>query len=164
MDDPTVTMRGDLFQPTVGISGKWGTLNLIEKVGEGAFGEVYRAFDTTLEREVALKILLPRGVDPDSEAKSLLREARAMASVRHSNVVSVYGVDRHDGRVGFWSDFVHGKTLSSIIAADGPFGAREAAIVGIDLCKAVGAVHAAGLLHRDIKAGNTMRESGGRIS
>lgn len=61
----------------------------------------------------------------------------------------MYGVDTHDGRVGLWSDFVNGKTLSAIVRADGPFGAREAALMGIDLCKAAGAVHAAGLLHRD---------------
>ena len=132
-------------------------------MGQGSFGEVYRAFDTTLEREVALKLLLPRGQDKASEAKALLREARALARVRHPNVVPVYGVDSHDGRVGFWSDFVHGKTLSALLAAEGPFGAREAALIGIDLCKAVGAVHAAGLFHRDIKAGNVMREAGGRI-
>jgi tetratricopeptide (TPR) repeat protein len=138
-------------------------LNLVEKVGQGAFGEVYRAFDTTLEREVALKLLLPRGEGRDSEAKALLREARAMARVRHPNVVSIYGVDTRDGRSGFWSDFVRGKTLSAILADEGPFGAREAALIGIDVCKAAGAVHAAGLLHGDIKTGNVMREAGGRI-
>jgi tetratricopeptide (TPR) repeat protein len=143
--------------------GMWGGFRLVQKVGQGSFGEVYRAFDTTLEREVALKLLLPRVQDNDAAARTLLREARAIARVRHPNVVSVYGVDQHDGRVGFWSDFVQGKTLSAILKADGPFGAREAALMGVDVCKAVSAVHAAGLLHRDIKSGNVMREAGGRI-
>ena len=163
MDDATVTMRAGPLPTEAAVAGTWGTFNLLQKVGQGSFGEVYRAFDTTLQREVALKLLLPRGLDPDSEAKAMLAEARALARVRHPNVVPVYGVDRHHGRVGFWSDFVNGKTLSAIIAADGPFGAREAALIGIDLCRAAGAVHAAGLLHRDIKTGNVMRESGGRI-
>ena len=170
MDDPTVSITNDSTlsmsaehgRPAASV-GTWGSLKLIQRVGQGSFGEVYRAFDTTLEREVALKLLLPSGQDKASEAKSLLREARALARVRHPNVVPVYGVDSHDGRVGFWSDFVHGKTLSALLAAEGPFGAREAALIGIDLCKAVGAVHAAGLFHRDIKAGNVMREAGGRI-
>ena len=153
-------MRADQGPP---VTGTWGSLRLIQKVGQGAFGEVYRAFDTTLEREVALKLLLPRGQDPESEAQALLREARALARVRHPNVVPVYGVATHDRRVGFWSDFVHGKTLSALLAAEGPFGPREAALIGIDLCKAVSAVHGAGLLHRDIKTGNVMREAGGRI-
>jgi tetratricopeptide (TPR) repeat protein/tRNA A-37 threonylcarbamoyl transferase component Bud32 len=143
--------------------GNWGPFRLIQKVGQGSFGEVYRAFDTTLEREVALKLLLSSGLDQEAEIKSLLREARAIARVRHNNVVSVYGVDRHGGRVGFWSDFVRGKTLSALLASQGPFGPKEAAHIGIDLCRAVGAVHAAGLLHRDIKTGNAMREEGGRI-
>lgn len=163
MGDSTVSMPGEHGQSVPGLTGTWGPLRLIQRVGQGAFGEVYRAFDTTLEREVALKLLLPRGLDKETEAKAVLREARALARVRHPNVVPVYGVDTHDGRVGFWSDFVHGKTLSALLAAEGPFGARETALIGIDLCKAVGAVHAAGLLHRDIKAGNVMREAGGRI-
>lgn len=162
-NDPTASMTAEQRQQTPSIVGTWGSLRLIQRVGQGSFGEVYRAFDTTLEREVALKLLLPRGQDKETEAKALLREARALAKVRHPNVVPVYGVDSHDGRVGFWSDFVHGKTLSALLSAEGPFSAREAALIGIDLCKAVGAVHAAGLLHRDIKSANVMRESGGRI-
>ena len=72
-------------------------------------------------------------------------------------------MDRHDGRVGLWSDFVQGTTLSRLLAAQGPLGPREAALIVIDVCRAVGAVHAVGLLHRDIKSGNVMREEGGRI-
>jgi serine/threonine protein kinase/Flp pilus assembly protein TadD len=161
-NDSTLSMSAEQGRPPATV-GTWGSLKLIKRVGQGSFGEVYRAFDTTLEREVALKLLLPSRQDKASEAKALLREARALARVRHPNVVPVYGVDSHDGRVGFWSDFVHGKTLSALLAAEGPFGAREAALIGIDLCRAVGAVHAAGLFHRDIKAGNVMREAGGRI-
>jgi eukaryotic-like serine/threonine-protein kinase len=170
VDDPTVSITNDSTVSMTAEQGRlpatvgtWGSLKLIKRVGQGSFGEVYRAFDTTLEREVALKLLLPSRQDKASEAKALLREARALARVRHPNVVPVYGVDSHDGRVGFWSDFVHGKTLSALLAAEGPFGPREAALIGIDLCRAVGAVHAAGLFHRDIKAGNVMREAGGRI-
>jgi len=142
---------------------RWGPFERLQRVGHGGFGEVYRAFDPTLQRHVALKLLLPRGADPEAEASELLREARALAKVRHPNVVAIYGVDRHDGRVGFWSDFVFGRTLSQLVDTQGPLGAPEAALVGIDICKAAAAVHAAGLLHRDIKAGNVMRESGGRI-
>jgi serine/threonine protein kinase/cytochrome c-type biogenesis protein CcmH/NrfG len=163
MDESTLSMREDGKPLGRSALGNWGPFRLIQRVGQGSFGEVYLAFDTTLEREVALKLLLSSGQDQETETKSLLREARAIARVRHNNVVSVYGVDRYDGRVGFWSDFVRGKTLSAVLAAQGPFGPREAAHIGIDLCRAVGAVHAAGLLHRDIKTGNAMREEGGRI-
>ena len=141
----------------------WGPFQLLESVGQGGFGEVYRAFDTVLQREVALKLLLPRVSGQAAQEREILREARLLAKVRHPNVVSVYGVDTHEGRVGFWSDFVKGRTLTEVLTMQGPFGPREAALVGIDLCKALVAVHAAALLHRDIKTSNAMREDGGRI-
>lgn len=162
MDDSTLSMGSGPVHPEGDGPSSWGPFRLIEKVGEGAFGQVYRAWDPTLEREVALKLLRHREHGDQAE-KTVLREARLLARVRHPNVVPVYGVDRHDGRVGFWSDFVRGKTLSAVLRAQGPFGHREAALIGIEICKAVGAVHAAGLLHRDIKTANVMREEGGRI-
>jgi serine/threonine protein kinase/Flp pilus assembly protein TadD len=116
-----------------------------------------------LEREVGLKILLPRSADEAVQYEELLREARALAAVRHTNILPIYGVDRHDGRVGFWTDFVHGKTLAGLVREQGPFGHRETALIGLDVTKALSAVHRAGLVHRDIKAENVMREEGGRI-
>lgn len=142
---------------------KWGQFELLERVGRGSFGEVYRAWDTSLEREVGLKILLPRSVDEGAQYEDLLREARALAAVRHPNILPIYGVDRQDGRVGFWTDFVHGKTLAALVREQGPFGYRETALMGVDIVKALSAVHRAGLVHRDIKAENAMREEGGRI-
>ncbi|HEY7292512.1 MAG TPA: protein kinase [Vicinamibacterales bacterium] len=142
---------------------RWGPFEQLQRVGRGSFGEVYRAFDPTLQRHVALKILRPRRLTRDEEASALFREARAIARVRHPNVVPIYGVDRHDGRLGFWSDFVKGQTLAELVTTQGAMGPREAALVGIDICRAAGAVHAAGLLHRDIKPGNVMREEGGQI-
>jgi serine/threonine protein kinase/Flp pilus assembly protein TadD len=132
-------------------------------VGHGGFGEVYRAWDPHLEREVALKLLLPGAVGGETDFEAMLREARALASVRHPNIVPVHGIDRHGGRVGFWTDFVRGKTLSVVLREQGRFGAREAALVGLDVARALCAVHRVGLLHRDIKAENVMREEGGRI-
>jgi len=164
-DDPTLPL-GDSPSPSAGIPearDQWGPFRLLARVGAGGFGEVYRAWDPNLEREVALKLLLPGAVGGDEEYKAMLREARAMASVQHENIVHVYGIDRHDGRVGFWTDFVKGKTLSALLGQQGPFGYREAALIGIDLSRALSAVHRAGLLHRDIKAENVMREEGGRI-
>ena len=142
---------------------RWGPFEHLQRVGRGSFGEVYRAFDPTLQRHVALKLLLPSRLNRDEEVSALLREARAIARVRHPNVVPIYGVDRHDGRLGFWSDFVKGQTLTELVTTQGAMGPREAALIGVDVCRAAGAVHAAGFLHRDIKAGNVMREEGGRI-
>jgi serine/threonine protein kinase/tetratricopeptide (TPR) repeat protein len=142
---------------------RWGNLEILEKVGEGSFGEVFRARDPQLDREVALK-LLRRHRGPDSEKDmAVLEEGRLLARVRHPNVATVYGADQRDGRVGLWMEYLHGRTLSELVQEQGPFGAREAALIGLDLCRALAAVHAQGILHRDIKAQNVMRETGGRI-
>jgi serine/threonine protein kinase/Flp pilus assembly protein TadD len=161
MDDPTRTLRGDSVPSEGAPLTVWGPFELREKVGQGAFGEVYRAWDPKLQREVAVKLLLAGRAAGGYDF--MLREARLTAKVRHPNVVSVHGVDLHEGRVGFWTDFVHGRTLAALLAAQGPFAAREAAMIGIELCGALSAVHAQGLLHCDIKPGNVMREAGGRI-
>ena len=163
MDESQIHTRAFTDAPSPDALERWGPFQHLQRVGRGSFGEVYRAFDPTLQRHVALKLLIPSGLNRDDEASALLREARAIARVRHPNVLSIYGVDRHDGRVGLWSDFVQGTTLSRLLEAQGPLGPREAALITIDVCRAVGAVHAVGLLHRDIKSGNVMREEGGRI-
>src|SRR6186997_2808515 len=82
----------------------WGPFEHLERVGRGSFGEVYRAFDPALQRHVALKLLLPSELNRAAADEAVLREARALARLRHPNVVRVYGVDRHQGRVGFWTD------------------------------------------------------------
>lgn len=167
-EDPTIAISvGQGSQPERhamhAVSTAWGDFTLLARVGHGGFGEVYRAWDPNLQREVALKLLLPGVAGCKAEYDAVLREARALASVRHPNIVSVYGIDRHDGRVGFWTDFVRGKTLSVLVGEQGTFGAREAALIGLDVARALSSVHRAALLHRDIKAENVMREEGGRI-
>lgn len=164
-EDPTLPLGVDQADrpeapPT---STTWGSFTLLARVGFGGFGEVYRAWDPHLQREVALKLLLPGAVGGEAEYESMLREARALASVHHTNIVPVHGIERQAGRVGFWTDFVRGKTLSVLVSEQGTFGARETALIGLDVAKALSAVHRAGILHRDVKAENVMREEGGRI-
>jgi serine/threonine-protein kinase len=141
-------------------------LEIRSKLGEGVFGEVYLAWDPTLEREVALKLLRvtqPAATQPSGIAPHLLQEARNLARLRHPNIVSVYGAEQADGRVGIWMELIRGRTLEDLLIERGTFGAREAALVGIDLCRALTAVHRAGLVHRDVKSKNVLREEGGRI-
>jgi tetratricopeptide (TPR) repeat protein len=140
----------------------WGRLTLLERIGQGTSCEVYRAWDTTLHREVALKLLHQDGANADAHTR-LLEEARRLARLRHEHVVQVYGAEQHDGRVGLWMELVRGQSLEQVVKTRGVFGPREAALIGLDLCSALAAVHAAGLLHRDVKAQNVMREERGRI-
>ncbi len=145
-----------------GPGSSWGHLKLLEELGRGAFGRVFRAWDSTLAREVALKILQLETAD-DAALSAVLREGQMLARIRHRHVVTVYGAQQIGREVGVWMELVRGRTLAQMVREDGPFGPEEAAIVGMTLCDALAAVHAAGLLHRDIKAQNVMRESGGRI-
>jgi serine/threonine-protein kinase len=140
----------------------WGHLRIVDKLGAGAYGHVYRAWDATLAREVALKIIRIDRSDPVTAA-SVLREGQMLARVRHRNVVTVYGAQQIGGEFGFWMELIRGRPLTQMIREGGPLAAEEAALVGISICDALAAVHAAGLLHRDVKAQNVMRESGGRI-
>ena len=140
----------------------WGRFLLRKKLGEGAYGDVYEAYDTQLDRDVALKLLKP-GPSSADLAQRLLGEARMLARVRHPHVASVYGAGEHDGRAGMWMELVRGVNLEELLFARGPMSASEAALVGVDLCRALAAVHGAGLVHRDVKASNVMREVGGRI-
>ena len=160
---------GDRAEDLEGLKGqqegcpRWGHLELIERVGQGSFGEVYRARDTRLDHIVALKLIQPRGKKEQQRAQSVFREAQLLARCRHKNVVTVHGADQRDERVGIWMEFIQGRTLSELVLKQGPLGSREAALIGIDLCRALAAVHAQGVLHRDVKAQNVMREEGGRI-
>jgi serine/threonine protein kinase len=135
---------------------RWGQMEIRERIGCGSFGEVYRAWDPSLDREVALKLLRP-------ESSACADEGRLMARVRHPNVIKVLGAERHDDRVGIWMDLIQGRTLDEMLGEEGKLGGREAALIGLDLCRALAAIHGAGLVHRDIKTRNVMREDGGRI-
>jgi serine/threonine protein kinase len=145
---------------------RWGPFRLLEPLGGGNFGEVWRAFDPDLQRDVALKL---RRLAPGEDAASLsatsdprtrrwLEEARRLASVRHGNVLTVFGTSEHEGRAGIWTELVRGETLETGLARNGPMSAREAAAIGRDLCAALGAVHGAGLVHGDVKTSNVMIE------
>lgn len=138
----------------------WGSLKIVARLGSGATADVYRAHDPALQRDVALKLFRSR--DPESQQR-LLEEGRMMARVRHPNVVQIFGAERHDGRIGLWMELVDGQTLEDLLERQGTLGAAEAATVGRQLCAALAAVHSAGLLYRDLKLQNVIRESGGAI-
>ena len=162
------TVEASVANPDLeGLPRRWGHLEMRRRIGVGAFGDVYLAWDTLLDREVALKLLDPERVSQGSGrqeiASKILEEGRLMARVRHQNVITVYGVDLLEGRIGLWMELIRGRTLEDRLKDEGTLGAREASNWGLDLCGALTAVHGAGLVHRDVKATNVMREDGGRI-
>lgn len=142
----------------------WGDLTLLERIGAGSNGEVWRAWDATLQREVALKFLQSRRVEASGTAReALLEEARALARVRHRGVVTVYGISEHDGRPGMWMELLRGPTLAEEIERHGALPVGDVLRIGIDLCAALEAVDRAGLVHRDLKPANVVLEPDGRV-
>ena len=136
----------------------WGPLRALERIGEGSFAEVFRAWDPKLQREVALKLRRAEAGSAGLSEARWMSEARQLARVRHPNVLVVYGAETHDGRAGIWTELVRGQTLEQWLTAHGPLGAREIAVMGMDLCGALSAVHGVGLVHGDVTTRNVMRE------
>jgi eukaryotic-like serine/threonine-protein kinase len=161
-EESTTSGREDEAREVAAEVGRWGRFELRKKLGEGAYGDVYSAYDTQLDRDVALKLLKPSRSSAEL-TRRLLSEARMLAQVRHPHVASLYGAGEHEGQAGLWMELIRGITLEELLHSRGPMSASEAALVGQDLCRALAAVHAAGLVHRDVKTSNVMREVGGRI-
>ena len=145
-------------------SEPWGGLLLLEPLGAGARGEVWRAWDPTLQRQVALKFLQGSGASDDGAAwEELLAESRALARVRHRAVVAVHGIGEHGGRAGMWMECLEGTTLVRELERSGKLPEEKVVHIGMELCSALEALEGAGLVHRDIKPANVMLEASGRV-
>src|SRR5580704_12335801 len=135
---------------------------ILDKIGAGGMGEVYRATDTKLGRDVALKVL-PHDVANDPERLSRFqREARAVAALNHPNVVTLYSVEECDGRHFLTMELIEGQSLDRIIPANGlPVG--QIVEIANALAEALAAAHDKGILHRDLKPANVMVTNEGRV-
>ena len=138
----------------------WGHLQVVEKIGEGSFGEVYRAYDSILDREVALKLLKNEKLAA-FQSKAFIAEARRIAKVRHPHVLAVHGANTYENRVGIWTDLIDGLTLSEIKDVGEHFYADNLIRLAHELALALNSVHQAQLVHGDIKPSNVMRDDGG---
>lgn len=138
---------------------QFGGLTVVEPLGSGSQGDVWRAYDPLLDLQVALKL---RKIDSGTLAHQFLEEARRLARVRQANIVSVYGAAVHDGRAGLWMELIRGTSFAELLAQQGPFPTSEVRAIGLDLCHALAAVHRHGLIHGDVKLENVMREISGR--
>jgi tetratricopeptide (TPR) repeat protein len=152
---PDVPRRQTL--PPLAPGEHWAHLRVLGLLGTGGQAIVYHAWDPRLEREVALKLLSAR------DGAHALREARMLARVRHPNVVSVHGAETLAEVTGIWMERLEGTTLAAEVVRRGPLPIDEVVDIGVVLCGALAAVHDAGLLHRDVKAQNVCRDTGGRL-
>jgi serine/threonine protein kinase len=136
-----------------------GHFQLVEQLGMGSFGAVWKAHDTELDRTVAVKI--PRkGQLSQEETDAFLREARAAGQLRHPNIVPVYQVGCEEGIVYIVSDYIDGATLSDWLTARRP-AYREVAQLCITIARALQHAHEHGVIHRDLKPGNIMMDMEG---
>ena len=136
-----------------------GRYRLLERIDAGGAGEVWRARDERLGRDVAVKIL---GKDADEAFRERFAdEARRAASVSHPNVVTVFDEGRSDGESFMVMEYVRGKTLRDVIADRGPLPAHEAARIVAQIAAALDAAHEAGVIHCDVKPANVMLDENG---
>src|SRR5579884_1396799 len=133
-----------------------------EKIGTGGMGEVYRARDKRLARDVALKIL-PPNLTGDAERRArFVQEAQSAARLNHPNIVTIYDIGERDGRIFIAMEHVEGKTLADLIPPTG-LPAGQALSYAVAICGALAKAHAAGVIHRDLKPGNIMVTPDGMV-
>ena len=139
-----------------------GNFRIIGRIGEGGMGEVLRAMDTMLEREVALKTLRPELSAREELVERFRVEAIALAKLHHPNIAAVYSFFRENDRYHMAMQFVHGQTLEQRLIERTRLDWTEAAQVTIDVLQALEHAHALGVIHRDLKPANLMLDPSGR--
>jgi eukaryotic-like serine/threonine-protein kinase len=139
--------------------GRIGHYEVLQVLGRGGFGIVFRAFDEMLQRVVALKVMAPQLAATSPARKRFLREARSSAQVRHENVVQVYEVAEQPLPY-LAMEFIPGETLQQKLNRVGPLDVPEVLRIGRQIAEGLAAAHATDLIHRDIKPGNVLLEGG----
>ncbi|HEY2910174.1 MAG TPA: serine/threonine-protein kinase, partial [Gemmataceae bacterium] len=139
--------------------GRIGHYEVLQVLGHGGFGIVFRAFDDVLQRVVAVKVLAPQLAATSPARKRFLREARTSGAIRHENVVQVYEVGE-EPLPYLVMEFIPGETLQERLDRIGPVEAVEVVRVGRQIAEGLAAAHGADLIHRDIKPGNVLLEGG----
>jgi serine/threonine-protein kinase len=157
----------DLSRYRPGVAGQPRLLadryELIEAVGSGATAITWRARDRRLDRQVAIKVLRRDGEQDESYVQRFEREARTSASINHGNVVNVYDVGQQDGWLYLVMQLIDGEDLKHTIVRRGPLPATEAREITRQILAGLGAIHRAGILHRDIKPQNVLIDRDGTV-
>jgi hypothetical protein len=141
---------------------KLGRYEVISRLGAGGMGVVYRARDTRLKRDVALKVLPAASVTDPERKRRFVQEARAASALNHPNIVTIYDIDQIDGIDFITMECVPGKALAEVIGRKG-LPVAEAIAYAIQIAGALAAAHAAGIIHRDLKPGNIMANVDGQL-
>jgi serine/threonine-protein kinase len=135
---------------------------VLEKIGEGGMGQVYRALDTTLDREVALKLLPPDLAEDAERIARLKREAKTLASIHHPRVASLFGLQEADGSTFLVMELVEGPTLAEMLEA-GPMRRDDAVRIALQIAEGLEEAHSKGVIHRDLKPANIKVTPGDQV-
>ena len=139
-----------------------GNFELVELLGRGGMGEVWRAHDPRLKRDVAIKVLPAAFAGDRDRIARFEHEARAASALNHPNIVAIYDIGHEDGKYWIVSELVDGESLRALIA-HGPLSPAKATNIAIQIASGLAAAHAAGIVHRDLKPGNVMLHRDGRV-
>jgi serine/threonine protein kinase/Flp pilus assembly protein TadD len=135
---------------------------ILEKLGEGGMGVVYKAQDIKLDRLVALKFL-PQHLTSDAlEKERFVREAKAASALNHPNIATIYEIDEREGQMFMAMEYVEGETLKQVIEKQA-LSIKEVLDIGIQICEGLNMAHEKGIVHRDIKSANIMFTSRGQV-
>src|SRR5262245_41637868 len=140
--------------------GRLGHYEVLEVLGQGGMGVVLQAFDQTLHRLVAIKVMAPQLATSATARKRFTREARAAAAVRHEHIIDIHAVDESNGLPYLVMEYVSGASLQQRLDHTGPLALPEILRIGIQTAAGLAAAHAHGLIHRDIKPANILLENG----
>jgi serine/threonine protein kinase len=135
---------------------------ILEKLGEGGMGVVYRAEDSKLERIVALKFLPSNLIGKDEDKKRFIREARSTSSLNHPNIMTIYEIDDANDQIFIAMEFLEGETLKNVISKASPDNSR-ALDIALAVSEGLQAAHSQNIIHRDIKSENVMLSDKGHI-
>ena len=128
---------------------------IVEKIGEGGMGQVYKALDSRLNRHVAIKVLPADKVQDPNRRERFLREARAASALNHPNIITIFDILSENGNEFLVMEFIGGQTISEMLAR-GPMPPAMAIGIAAQIADALTAAHEAGIIHRDLKPGNVM--------
>jgi WD40 repeat protein len=142
-----------------GALGAVGPYPVLEVVGRGGMGVVFRALDRALNRVIAVKVLAPQLAAHGTARKRFMREARAAAAVAHEHVVNIHAVDEANGLPYLVMEYVPGLSLQDRIDRDGPLDPQDIARIALQVAEGLAAAHAQGLVHRDVKPANILLEN-----
>jgi serine/threonine protein kinase len=143
-----------------GALGRLGEYDILERVGHGGMGVVFKAFDERLQRTVAIKVMNRQLASSPTARRRFLREARAAAGINHPNVVTIHAVEEHSGYPVLVMEYIGGGTLREYIDEHGPLDPLEVIRLSREIAAGLAAAHAHGVIHRDIKPGNILLEGG----